>query len=175
MVTFRHSCVILDACCLITLYESGHMNEVLKCIPSSVVMAAYVKEKEILRFDLQPLIDEGLLLVVDLESLAEQNTAVDFAAALRDNGEAFTGAIAKHRNWAIATDDRRAASFFVQTTPSLQILSTLELMKNWVDSDAPSFEIVRDALAKVRLEVPYVPSRSHPLYDWWLLYRVEDA
>lgn len=175
MVTFRHSCVIIDACCLITLYESGHMNEVLSCVPSSVAVAAYVKEKEILQFDLQPLIEEGLLLLVDLDSPAEQNTAVDYAAELRDNGEAFTGAIAKHRNWAIATDDRKAIAFFVQRTPDLQILSTLELVKNWVESDAPSFEIVRDALAKVRVEVPYVPSKSHPLYDWWLSYRVEDA
>ena len=151
------------------------MNEVLRCVPSFVAVAAYVKEKEILQFDLQPLIDEGLLLVVDLESPAEQNTAVDFAAVLRDNGESFTGAIARHRNWAIATDDRKAISFFVQTTPNLQILSTLELVKNWVDSDAPSFEIVRDALARIRVEVPYVPSKSHPLYNWWLLYCVEDA
>ena len=119
MITLRHTYVILDACCLITLHESGHMADILESIPSSVAVAAYVRDEEILRFDLQPFIDRGLIFIVDLESEDEENTAVDFAFMLRDNGEAFTGAIALHRNWAIGTDDRQAREFFSRETPQL--------------------------------------------------------
>lgn len=151
------------------------MTDILECIPSSVAIAAYVKEREILQFDLQPLIDRRLIMVVDLANELEQNTAVDFAALLRDNGEAFTGAIALHRNWCIATDDKKATSFFKRATPGLQIVSTLELVKNWVDTRRPPAETVGVALARVRTQVPYVPHKSHPLYDWWLSYNIDDG
>jgi hypothetical protein len=36
-----------------------------------------------------------------------------------------------HRQWAIATDDKRATSFLKKEAPHLQILSTSEIIKNW--------------------------------------------
>ena len=111
-LTFSHDCIILDACCVINLYASQQMEEILTVIPPAVCIAAYVKDKEILKtynrstgnaedIDLQVLIERDILLPVDLDLETEAETHVTFAAVL-DDGEAITGAIAFHRKWAIA-------------------------------------------------------------------------
>ncbi len=94
---------------------------------------------------------------------------VNFAASL-DDGEAITGAIAVHRNWAIGSDDRRAISLFAKEAPQLQRISTLELMKHWVDSTELPADVVRSALRNVRFRAKYVPYSRHPLYHWWRTY-----
>ncbi len=184
-VVFLHECVILDACCVVNLYASRHFGRILETIPASVAVATYVRNKEARKIyggpdehvmqreeqiDLQPFIDRGLLTLVSPESEAENVTYVNFAAAL-DDGEAITGAIAVHRHWAIGTDDRRALAFFAKAAPQLQRLSTLELMKHWVDtSDLPA-DVVGTALRNVRLRARYEPHAKHPLYEWWRTYQ----
>lgn len=161
------------------------MGDILKSIPKSVAVAAYVRYEEALRIysgldgdeaekseqiDLQPFIDCGLLIVVSPETEAENITFVNFAAAL-DDGEAITGAIALHRNWSIGSDDRRATSFFTQHTPHLQVISTPELIKYWVDTANPPFETVCIALQKIRVRARYEPNLRHKLYLWWQKYK----
>jgi predicted nucleic acid-binding protein len=112
------------------------MGNILKSIPKSVTVAAYVHAKEAMRIhggpngditqkyeriDLQPFINSRLLTIVSPETEAENLTFVNFATAL-DDGEAITGAIALHRNWSIATDDRKATSFFTQNMPHIQTI-----------------------------------------------------
>jgi len=183
-VVFLHECIILDACCIINLYASRQFGNILEAIPASVAIATYVREEEVLKvyggpaedvmqkeeqIDLQPFIDRGLLLPVSPESEAENVTYVNFAASL-DDGEAIIGAIAVHRNWAIGSDDRRAISFFAKEAPQLQRISTLELMKHWVDSTELPADVVRNALRNVRFRAKYVPHSKHPLYHWWRTY-----
>ena len=179
-IVFSQDCIILDACCIINLYASGQMGDILKSISKSVAVAAYVRDEEALRIfcgqagneteeyeriDLQPFIDRGLLRVVTPETEAENITFVNFAAAL-DDGEAITGAIALHRNWAIGTDDRKAISFFTQNMSHLQVISTLELIKYWVDIANPPLETICLALQKVRVRARYEPNLKHKLYLW---------
>jgi hypothetical protein len=175
----------LDACCVINLYASRHFGNILEAIPISVAVATYVREKEALKvygdfidhtlqrqeeqIDLQPFIDRRLLLLTSPDSEAENVTLVDFAASV-DDGEAITGAIAMHRNWAIGSDDRRASSFFAKVTPHLQVLSTLELIKYWVDTNDLPTDVVRTALQNVRARAKYQPHFKHPLYLWWRAY-----
>ncbi len=158
------------------------MDGILEAIPGTVAIAAYVREQEVLRINarsgeggtrapqpinLQPLIDRGLLIVVSPESEAENESYVNFAAVLGDDGEAITAAIAVHRNWAIGIDDRSATNLFRREAPQLQLISTPELIKHWVDTMNPSDDIVRLALEDVRAGARYAPGRQHPLYDWW--------
>jgi len=119
---------------------------------------------------LQPIIDRGLLRVVTPETEAENITFVNFAATL-DDGEAITRAIALHRNWAIGTDDRKAISFFTQNMSHLQVISTLELIKYWVDTANPPLETICLALQKVRVRARYEPNLKHKLYLWWQKYK----
>ncbi len=174
-VVFLHKCIILDACCIINLYASRQFGHILEAIPASVAVATYyggpaedVMQKEE-QIDLLPYIDRGLLLPVSPESEAENVTYVNFAASL-DDGEAITGAIAVHRNWAIGSDDRRAISLFAKEAPQLQRISTLELMKHWVDSTGLPADVVRSALRNVRFRAKYEPHSRHPLYHWWRTY-----
>lgn len=184
-LVLAHSCVILDASCTINLFASGHMDGILEAIPSSVAVAAYVREQEALRInarsgeggtripepiDLQPLVDRGLLIVVSPESEAENESYVNFAAVLGDDGEAITAAIALHRNWAIAIDDRSAANLFQREAPQIQLIATPELIKHWVDTLKPADAVVRLALEDVRFGARYAPGKTHFLYDWWHSY-----
>ncbi len=176
---FSQDCIILDACCVINLYASGQMGNILQSIAKVVAVAAYVRDEEAQRIyagdgtqkyekiDLQPFIDSGLLTVVSPETEAEDISFVNFAAILGGDGEAVTAAIALHRNWSIGSDDRKAISFFVQNMPQVQIITTPELLRYWVDAIEPSSEMVRIALQNIRRKARYEPHPKHPLCDWW--------
>lgn len=181
-LVFAHNCLILDASCVINLYASGQMAPILITIPCVVAVAGYVREQEALRvysqpeedgtrkpraIDLEPLIAQGLLNVSTHETEAENESYVNFAALLGDDGESVTVAIALHRNWAIGIDDRRARNLFRRQVPHLQLISTPELLKHWVDTAAPPPETVRYALENVRIGAKYSPGPSHPLFGWW--------
>jgi len=182
-LVFLQDCVILDACCIINLYASGRMGDILRSLASSAAVAAYVRDEETIRIysgsseqakkyemiNLEPFIACNLLTIVSPESRAENNTFVRFAATL-GNGEAVTGAIALHRNWSICSDDRKAVAFFARNTPHLQLISTLELVKHWVDTSDVSFAIVHEALHNMRIQARYAPIANHKLYGWWKRY-----
>jgi hypothetical protein len=185
-IVFLRESIILDACCITNLYASGQMGNILKAISRSVAVAAYVREQEALRIysgldgdgtrryeqiDLQPFIDCGLIIVVSPENEAENISFVNFAAALGGDGEAITGAIALHRNWSIACDDRRAIKFFAQSSPQLQVITTPELIKHWVDTTNPPLDNIRIALQRIRMQARYEPNTKHPLHFWWQTYK----
>lgn len=175
---------MLDACCIINLYASGRMGDILRSLTLSAAIATYVRDEEALRIysgsdeqtkkyeliDLEPFIACGLLSVVSPETDAENITFVNFAAALGGDGEAVTGAIALHRNWSICSDDRKAIAFFARNTPHLQLISTLELIKHWVDTSDVPFALVQTALYNMRIRARYAPIANHKLFGWWKRY-----
>ncbi len=178
---FTHDHLILDACCIINLRASGRMEAVLSSAPIQMAIAGYVKEYETLTYfsgpredvtlqkeaiDLQPLIDGNILEVVDLDQETESDAYLGFAVDL-DDGEAVTGAIALNRDWAIATDDKKAIADFKDESPDTQILTTPELMKIWVDNAKPTVEAASDALRNIELRARYRPGVRHTLYTWW--------
>jgi hypothetical protein len=176
-----HDCIILDACCIINLFASQQMRAILESIPKSLSVAAYIKDHEALRIftgpignvqesseliDLQPFINDRLLVLVDIETEDETNTYINFSERL-DDGEAITGAIAVNRNWAIATDDAASLKLFQSRSPHIALVSTLELVKHWVDTIYPGDELVHETLLNIRIRGRYFPHRDHPLYEWW--------
>lgn len=168
-LVIKHDCIILDACCLINLYSSGHMKEILECVPKTVAVASYVKDREIRRFSLKPFIEQGMLHVVAPNSEMEEELYVNFAAMLED-GESVTGAIAVSRNWAIGTDDRRAIDIFIRNARNCQIVSSLELIKNWSDETDQSAMMISNVFRKLKRDASYEPRRNHLLYAWWKEY-----
>ncbi len=179
----KHEGMILDACCVNTLYASGQMEEILSVITPFVTIAAYVYEEESryiytapkgdpkrqkVLIDLRPLVDKGLLSVISMSTESEARHYVDFAFKIGDDGEAITGAIAYHHNWAIATDDKRATKIFRREIPQIQLLSTLELLKHWADTINAPFAEVRLALQKVLYGATWRPNRKDRLYAWWV-------
>lgn len=181
---FPYPYIILDACCVINLYGSGSIGEILASLGASVAIATYVHEKEILciqgqpdgaasqssvLIDLQPFIDGNLLILTSLDSEAEETAFVNFATFL-DDGEAITSAIALERNWAIATDDRSSINFLQRAVPTLPIISTLELMKHWVDTTHLPASAIQVALRNIRVQARYRPGSDHALYAWCQTY-----
>ncbi|MCC6443549.1 MAG: hypothetical protein IT210_08865 [Armatimonadetes bacterium] len=169
-VSFLHDAVILDACCIINLCASGQVDAILRAIPVPVMVAAYVAAEEIHRYDLNSLVEQGLLRVVEPETEDEANDVLNFAAALGGDGEAYTGAIAVYRHWAIATDERRVLNFYERISPQLQRLTTPELLKFWADTTGPEKGIIRQALQQVAIEGSYTISQRHNCYAWWLSF-----
>ncbi|GAB4376357.1 MAG: hypothetical protein Kow00121_23280 [Elainellaceae cyanobacterium] len=175
----KHSHVVLDACCVMNFCASGHLIEIVKSIPAQVVVTEVVREKELLTFQrlmdgnnenvnqFEAAIEKGILSIVDFNSDQEEETFVNYVFELGDDGESATCAIAVHREWAIATDDKKAISFFQKETPHLQILSTLEIVKNWSETGNLSSAILQSALTGIRTRGRYMPHRNHPLLRWW--------
>jgi predicted nucleic acid-binding protein len=180
-VAIKHERVILDACCLINLYASGRIDDILASLSKPVFVARYVWSNEALtvngahdsaadmqetRIDLESQILGGLLGLADLETEDEEILFVNFAANL-DDGEAITGAIAAARNWCIATDDRRARNVFADQVPQIQLLSSPELVKHWADVTAAEVDEICLVVQRIRRHGHFVPPASHFLYTWW--------
>jgi predicted nucleic acid-binding protein len=174
-----HSHLVLDACCILNFCASEHFIKILKSIPAQVVVTEVVRERELTTLQsikeeenrgavqFETAIEQGLLLIVDFESDLETETFVNYAAELGDDGESATCAIAIHRGWAIATDDKKATSFFLKEAPHIQVLSTLEIIKNWSEeTHLTPFEL-RAILGIIRTQGRYIPHKSHPLHSWW--------
>lgn len=175
-LTLKHDTLILDAACTINLYALGKMAEILRALPAEITIAAYVAEKESLRIrgpeekqpiDLAPLIEEGLITIVALENDGEKEIAISIAAAVGGQGEADTGAIAIHRDWAMATDDRRARNHLSAQHKSMQRIYTLELVKQWADNNCIADDELRQNLQNILEFGRYRPRKANPLHGWW--------
>ena len=171
--------LLLDASCLLNLYATGRMMEIAAALPWQLAVVDYVMEQEALYVriigasaeqeetvpvDLSPLIDEGLLLVLRLETPSEEASFVELAAVL-DDGEAITGAIALNRGHSVAIDDRKARRVLGEKAPGMRLVSTLELMRQWCEC-VPVQEVSR-ALRAMQHGARYVPGQRDPLYTWW--------
>lgn len=175
----KHSHVVLDACCVLNFCASGHLLEIIQSLPAQVVVTEVVRERELLTLQrlagennedvsqFETAMKKGLLAVIDFNSESEEETFVNYVFELGDDGESASCAIAVHREWAIATDDKKAISFFQREAPHLQILSTLEIVKNWSEVGNISSVTLRSALMAIRARGRYMPHRNHPLLRWW--------
>jgi hypothetical protein len=175
----RHSHLILDACCILNFCASGRFIDILESIAAQSVVTEVVSSNELLTLQftegtenkgaiqLKEAIEKELLIVSDFESDQEAETFVNYAAILGDDGESASGAIALHRNWAIATDDRKATNFFRKETPQIQLLSTLEILQNWAENSSLGLPEMNIILTAIRTKARYQPKKSHPQFSWW--------
>lgn len=175
------SVVVLDASCLLNLYATGRMREIVVAQPFTLAIAdpvlrqetLYVRatnpateEEEHVDVDLSPLIQDQLIQVVELQGEPEIGTFVDLSADM-DDGEAVTAAIALLRGYGIATDDRKARRVLFQRDPNVGVLSTLELLKRWSEHARIAPRELRAAMAAMESGANYIPGERDPLYGWW--------
>lgn len=171
--------IVLDACCIINFAATGKFDNIIEAVPSQCVVATYVMKHEVLSFiniygqeapiSVNGLVQKGLMLEVGIDYADEKeaNYIVAFEADNLDSGEAESAAIAINRDWAIATDDKRAIKVIAQTSPKTHILTTPELIKHWVDKFDVNDDVVKQAIKSIR---KYTPPLTHPLVDWWKKY-----
>lgn len=167
-----HECILLDACCAINVSVSGYAEEILAATGKSVAIATYVMEHELKQTSvasaISTLVGSQQLTVVSPSDDDENSMYVELASLNLDNGEAVTGAIASKRNWAVATDERKARAVFTQRLPGIVLLTTPELLYHWAARTLPTPEFVSAALRNIRKDGHYQPSIDHPLREWWL-------
>ena len=170
--------LLLDASCLLNLYATGRLIEIAGSLPWQLAVVDYImknealyvrtigaeEQGEIVPVDILPLIEEGLLLAVRLETSSEEASFIDLAAIL-DDGEAMTGAIALNRGHSVAIDDRKARRVLGEKAPGLRLFSILGLMREW--SASVTVQEVSHALHVMQHRARYVAGQRDPLYAWW--------
>lgn len=173
--------LLLDANCLLNLYATDCLREITLALSFRFWVTDYVVKQEALFIvqhdltenkylrepvDLTPLIEERQIQLMSLENPEEEATFVNLAVHL-DDGEAITGALAFHRDCSIATDDRKARRILSQYAPSIELFSTLELLKLWAEEAQVPKEELRTTMAQMRSRASYVPGTRDSLYHWW--------
>jgi predicted nucleic acid-binding protein len=165
---------LLDACAVLSLYATDHMTDIISIVPGPIAIvetvhheALYVRRiidgvPEPEPVDLAPMIDAGVLAVIDTDDEEELQTFVDLAVDL-DDGEAMTAALAIHRGYVLVTDDRKAERIL---TDRVQLRATLDLVRVWADAQGIEDTALQSALMRI-YNRGYQPSRRHPLKPWW--------
>jgi hypothetical protein len=176
---FHPGCVILDACCLLNIYASRRMVDILPCIGSRTVVVDYVLNRETqyvrdivgkIPVDVTPVIAAGMLGVVSMETVEEQASYIDLVAAIGDDGESMTGAMAIQNKWAMATDDRAATQVMKQMAPQVELVTTPDIIYSWADTTHPSEDELRSVITDIRRRASFSCQRGHPYYGWWCQY-----
>ena len=169
--------IALDACCVLNLYATGHMAQILQVLQYNAVIgsralaeAQYLKTADPVErqpVDLAPLIAAGQLLVGHLEGHEETALFVALAAHMED-GEAEAAALAIHRGWALATDERKVRRVLSGVRPDLVIVGTSDLLHEWQARSAVPDAEMSGVLRRVTERASFVPARSDPLREWWI-------
>ena len=174
--------LILDASCLLNLYATERFGDIAASLHEQVAVADYVLEEEALFIrreasadgeddqllvDLSPFVSEGLVEAMRLASPSEEATFVALAAII-DDGEAVTAALAVHRGCSVATDDRKARRVLSERAPTVPLISTLDLVAQWAETMSVPLLELRTALERMRSGASYVPGPHDPRYQWWL-------
>jgi len=170
---------IIDACVLINLLASDHIEAVLRMSASNSLICSAVEAESVYlrsgdpktkpeKIDLQPLIGSGLLTLCSLEGAVETELYVDYASAL-DDGEAMSLVIALSRGFVFATDDRKARRLFLEAAGDPKLLkSTSELLRRWAEGQEIERDALKAALLRVEDRARYQPPTSDVNYQWWL-------
>lgn len=163
----KHECIVFDACCLITIHTSGHMQQMLSTVSPRIVVPDYIFQQEISSFDAEEQRRKGVFVVEASNDNLYANM-VKFAGYGLDNGESFVCALAEQNGWAIATDDRQARRICGTYLPHLQVIDTPTIINHWALQSKPTHDALHAALLAVQTKGKYRPRRAHPLTAWWL-------
>lgn len=172
--------ILLDACCILNLCAGRCIHQILRSSACEFAVAEraadevlYIRNvspsgaaEERERVDLKPLVSEGLLRVLSVESEDEATAYVRFATQL-DDGEAMTCALAAVRGAAVATDDRKAQRLLRTLVPPVQTHSTAWLIRQWSEEQGVGAATLKQALNDIRVRARFVPGSHDPLQTWW--------
>jgi len=171
--------LLIDTCVLINLLASGEIKLILKiAAQQSLVCSVVEKESIYLRSDdpqeglenvnLQPLIEDGVLTVCDIETPEEEQLYVNYASVL-DDGEAMSLAIALARGWHLATDERKARRLFLEAANNADLLTTTStLIKDWSEAKRIAANRLKSILLQIENRARYRPSTWDVNHQWWI-------
>ncbi|HBB94454.1 MAG TPA: hypothetical protein DC054_03610 [Blastocatellia bacterium] len=170
---------IIDACVLINLVATEELEAILEVTTKpSLICTVVEKETIYLRtrdpqnpkelIDLSDLIGRRILEVCKIENEREELLYVDFAAVL-DDGEAMSLAIAVARDLDLVTDEQKARKLFLREVGHpRRLVSTSQLLRKWATASGLTSERIRAALLKIETRARYRPPIADPDYRWWM-------
>ncbi len=171
------SIVIQDACVLINLLASGRFDDFAGGCGLKIAIASTVAKETMFlhnpnsnereKIDLMPLIENGILQILAAESENEKLRYVELALNL-DDGEAESVAIAEARNFALATDDKKARNLIQREGLKIELWSTGSLLQHWQSKCSISDSDMNDVLKNIFSRARYRPKSGHPDFDWWI-------
>jgi hypothetical protein len=168
--------IVLDACCTLTLAGSGVMEDLLDSLPVTWRIGKRSRDEALWLatpdpevrelVDLSPLIERGLLAEAVLSGPEEHGRFAELAA-LVDDGEAEAGALALHRGWVLATDDRATRRVLGAAPYLCPLRSTVELLQAWEAAAAVAPARMREVLLLIEERATYRPRRTSADGIWW--------
>jgi hypothetical protein len=173
--------ILLDACCLINLFATERIEEILTNLPYRFATSRFVATKEVLsiarstevegpleREIIEPhrLEDLENLSLFDLTSQEEMADFVRFAADL-DDGEASVCALAVSYKGRVATDDRKTLRLLSRAVPEVVTIQTPALLYEWAHLCKIPEVTVGEVLRSVRHRARFYPPRDARHFEWW--------
>jgi hypothetical protein len=184
--------IAVDACCLINLLASQAVlptpsalgrrkaaRRTLSALDATLYVPAMIANEAlyVLRpddgdpsnlvkepIDLASYFAHGILRECDVLGDEETDLFVRFATRL-DDGEAACLAIAHHRGWSLATDDRPATALARQA--GVLIVTTAELVKQWAKNARAKKHEITTVLLTIQRYAKFVPRPNSPDAEWW--------
>ncbi len=171
--------LFLDACCVINLYATGHVEEILGRLPYRFAVSRLVADEEVLSIrrsadssdpsdrepvSLRTLESSGRLTIMELSSDEEKAEFAHFASRL-DDGEASVSSLAVIHGCGVATDDRKALRILDER--GVATVQTPELLFDWVRQAQVPEAQVKQALQAVKDRARFHPRKTAPHFLWW--------
>ncbi len=173
--------VFLDACCVINLFATGRIEEILRLLPYRFAVSQLVADEEVLsirgaadstehseREAVSPreLESPGCLTIFDVATPEERAEFARFAVDL-DDGEASSCALAIVHGGGVATDDRKALRVLEHSAAQVTTLQTPQLLHEWARRSGASAVQIREVLLSVRDRARFYPRSAAPHFSWW--------
>ncbi len=171
----------IDACCIIDLLASGNAEAVLRAsgfkwhLPAAVQgEVQYCRQYDPalpgktvnVPADISGLLTSGVLTLCDPENQDELELFTHYAATFRSDGEAMCLALATHRKWVMATDDRKALR--VARQAGIAVVSCPELVKAWADAAGPDQSTLNKVLQDIQVLAQFKPNSTMREFQWWI-------
>jgi hypothetical protein len=168
--------LLLDACVAINLAATDNLEEIAGTLQMTFGL---IQQAEAEAGYLRDIVDGELVHTpLNLRQFASGETLdllelvpSEFAlylelAAIVDDGEAATIAVAIQRGLEIATDDRRARRL-CEERHLAEPVRTVALLHSYADAAELNGDQVRDMITKVRDRASFQPPRADPNLKWW--------
>ena len=168
--------ILLDACVAINLAATDSLDQIATTLQLTILI---VRQAAAETGHLRDITDGELVLTpVDLSqfTLSGNLQILGLApsefglylelAAIVDDGEAATIAMATHRGLDIATDDRKARRL-CEERHLAEPVRTLAILRSYAEAAQLSDHQIRELVAKVRDRASFQPPRADPDLKWW--------
>jgi predicted nucleic acid-binding protein len=168
--------VLLDACVAINVVAADSLHEIAEALNLSLAITQQaanevgflreVRGSEVIStaINLKQHSERGAIQVIDLE-IDEYALYVELAAIV-DDGEASTIAVAASRGLELATDDRKARRLCEERSIPAP-LRTLALIHAYADAVSLEQQEICDILRRIRDRASFQPPRNDPDHKWW--------